>query len=345
MGKIYLQNLVRLGVPLEEIHGVDIQEEKLRAAQEEFSGATLSKALPKDVSECEFAIVATNTPGHHTVIESLVDRGMTGVILCEKPLGLNIEVVQKMRKFNEKVSIYTAFLMNFSPALLWVLDKMEKEDLILTEASVTWGKNRFRDSRPTPGDLEDESVHGAGIIHALCNINQRIREISISAVLTYPRFINEEAQKAAHRMDPSFPLEVNASTMVLEQISTDIGKVSVNIHSSFVSAKQERVVRAVLAKKDQPNLPQFAVELRFDEKGDSGSVDIVLLTELATKKVQAKTFACNKIKDQTIACLSVVHGKMVDPRLVPFEEAANAVAFTEAVLQSHRTQNWITIVS
>lgn len=361
MGTLYVAKALAAGIKPQDIVGVDIDPAKVAAAKEKFPSITVLNRTDEpamvsftgnryDEIECfpirhtDAAIVATNTPSHHKVLIDLMERGIKQ-IFCEKPLGLDMTAVDEIRDAMVKhgAQIYTAFLMNFSPALLHLIDKMRAENLVLTEGSVVWGKNRYGDKRPTPGDLEDETVHGVGILHSLCAVNQEIRRIDVTARLTYPKYASPEAQAKAHALDPSFPTEVNASTMAMEHILTDKGEVPCHLHSSFIGAIQTRRVTAVLSRADDPSQPVYSVEFNFDVKTDGKIVDQLTITTLDGNKVERLEFAADKLLDQAQAFIAAAQGGAVDPRLTDYNKAREAVAFSEAVLKSHRNDGkWVT---
>ena len=200
---------------------------------------------------------------------------------------------------------------------------------------MVWGKNRKGDKRPTHGDLEDESVHGKGILNQLIHINQVVRGSCVSGMLTYPKFTDSLSQGKAHELDTSFPLRVNASSMVLECIKTDRAEVACVMHSSFLYSHQVRRVSLVLSMKDDPLSPVYSVEMDFDVKtGIGGYEDQITITQLDGNKVEFLPFSSDKILDQTQAFIKVPTG-VIDPRLTQFEDAERAVAFSQAVFRSH----------
>lgn len=339
MGKVYINALKKLGVEEAEILGHDIDSVKCNEFKQKFPGVNCFPLLHEDVHEeaTSMAIVATNTPSHHKVIAELMSFGIRH-LLCEKPIGINMEAVEQIGTAIKETGakIFTAFLMNFSPSVLKVIEKMQSEDLIMTEGSVVWGKNRKGDKRPTPGDLEDESVHGVGILHRLAGVNQKIQELKVSAQLTYPEFVDPTAQAKAHSLDSSFPERVNATSMVLERIKTDVSETSCVLHSSFLYPHQIRRVSTVLSKQSDPLCPMYSVEMDFDVKTGIGGVeDQLTITTLDGNKVEFFQFACDKILDQTRAFLQAAKGT-VDPRLADFDEAKRAVAFSDAVMKSNQ---------
>lgn len=351
MGTLYMGKLLGMGVSPICLLGVDVDLCKVDAAAEKFPGVVFLNNTnqhvdggfytvgDEELETCviDAAIVATNTPSHHRVIIDLMECGIKQ-IFCEKPLGLDMMAVDEIRDAMMKhgTQIYTAMLMNFSPVLLHLIDKMRAENLVLTEGTVVWGKNRYGDKRPTPGDLEDETVHGVGILHNLCAVNQEIRQIDVMARLTYPKYASPEAQAKAHDLDPSFPTEVNASTMALDIVTTDKGEVPCHLHSSFIGAKQTRRVTAVLSQTDDPSQPVYSIEFNFDVKVDGKIFDQLAITTLDGNTVKYSAFTADKLMDQTRAFITAAAGGLVDPRLTNYNKAREAVAFTEAVLASHK---------
>jgi predicted dehydrogenase len=344
MGKFYLRQLQELDSAHQQIVGVDIDPEKVTAMRKSREGTEDHTCFRNNIQEAfddfgkfTVAIVATNTPSHHRVMIDLMKRGVRW-ILCEKPLGINMNAVNDVYDVMNitNTQIFTAFLMNFSPAIQYVMQRMQNENLVLTEGSVVWGKNRFGDTRPTPGDLEDETVHGMGILHTLCGINQEILQTHVAAQLTYPRYADVEAQAKAHALDASFPQMVNASTMAIEQIVTDKNIVLCNMHSSFILGSQVRRVTAVLSNGHNTDEPIYSVEFNFDVRTGNKSFDHVSITSLNGNIIENLPFDCNKLLDQTKAFIAVTNGGVPDPRLTSFTEARQAVAFSEAVIKSHR---------
>lgn len=331
MGTDYVR-LVQVGG--NSVVGIDIDPVKVEAAKKNFPEMVFSPH-PESIEDFDFdgAIVATNTPSHHKVLIDLMRRGVR-YILCEKPIGLHMAAVKEVEAVMKETGskIYTGLLMNFSPATLHVITMMQAANLVMTEGSFVWGKNRMPDKRPTPGDLEDETVHGVGILHALASVNQAIQQILVSAHLTYPVYASAEAQAKAHEFDPSFPMEVNATTMGTELIRTNLGDVPCSLHSSFILGSQVRRVTAVLAKASDPTELVFSVEFNFDVN----KADQVRITALTTNDVVVKDFPCDKLGDQTKAFLHAVFNGTEDPRLTDFTGAKQAVAMTEAILLSHK---------
>lgn len=337
MGIIYLKNLLSMGYQESDIIGIDIDPAKIEAAKEKFPGIIVLNQMDERVST---AIVCTNTPSHHRVIVELAERGVKH-IFCEKPLGMNVAAVNEIRDAITKTGtkVYAAFLINFSPVLKDLAELMERENLLITEGHVVWGKNRFGNNRPTPGDLEDESVHGVGVLHMLAGINQQIREIKVSGRLTFPKYVDEAAQAKARELDPTFPAidAVNASSMITEQVVTDRFEcLTFGIHSSFIMGTQRREVGVLLCSADDPRCPKYYAGMEFDIKTGEGKVaDRLTLTKIENNQIVVTEKACNKIIEETRAFLAVAADEEKDPRSTDFAEALMAVRFSDSVLRSH----------
>ena len=219
MGKIYIKQLINIGVDPESIIGIDIDDGKFdivrrdvpRAVNTEFVKSLPERPLNEfiNIFEIESVFLCTNTPSHHRLLVELMGYGITK-IFCEKPLALNMAGVHEVQKSKMRTgtNIFTAFLMNFSPALMHLIERMRAEELVLIQGEASWGKNRFYDSRPTAGDLEDESVHPTGVFHTLLHASeQQIDTIHVGARLSWFDYINQEVQEKAHEVDPYFPCE------------------------------------------------------------------------------------------------------------------------------------------
>lgn len=341
MGQDYIEKVAAHGN--HTIIGIDRDQEKLASVRAKYPEVELYDSFTVEATAgTDAAIVATNTPSHHTVIGELYRRGVTQ-FLCEKPLALTLQAVdEKIAPVTLNADIYTGFLMNFSPAIAKVQELMRNEELVLTEASVTWGKNRFGDKRPTAGDLEDETVHGIGIVHSIFGATQSIVEVEVVGFLTYPSFASPEAQQRAHALDPSFPVRPNASTMALERIYGVCSNASCVIHSSFVHPVQTRKVTAVLAKTKAADEVVYSVEMNFDQKVEGKIVDELVITKLANNTKEEFSFECDKLGEQTTAFLNAVqHKDLYDGRLTGFMDARAAVGLSEAILESMKTSQFV----
>lgn len=372
MGKYYINNMLEMGIEPTDIVGVDIDPDKITAAKAEFAkasefpgivylGSLFSNGDGKEgrylgrhptcvlhpytddlqyspVVCSEFAVVATNTPSHVRVIEELCELGIRH-IFCEKPLGMSVEETDQIERAVRKVNgqVYTAFLINFSPAVSKVLKMMEAENLVLSEGQATWGKNRFGDPRPSAGDTEDECIHGAELLKMFANVNRRVHHESVSARISYLNFLDEAAQAKAHEFDQSFPLKVDSSTFVVGRMESDVGPVNFLLSSSFLLGEQVRTVRLLLANRENPNQPRYAARLDFDMKRDDKIVDILQLTDIPRKKnLGEELLQGNKIHLQLAAFMEAIKGCGVDNRLTPFFRGRSAVCFTKAVQESHQ---------
>lgn len=338
MGDVYLRNLrEQLTVDAANIIGMDIVEENITKTRAKFLEIRLVNSFDEvNFSEITMGFVLVNTPSHAKVLIELMNRGVRH-LLCEKPLAMKLSSVSEIEKKAEETgsSVFIAHLMNFSPAVLHLQKKMQKEGLILTEGSVVWGKNRMGDARPTPGDLEDEMLHGRGILNQLVKINQTVEHRMVSGILTFPEFVNSDAQKKARELDISFPEHPNASTMVLEKIITNRTVANSILHSSFLYPCQTRRVSCVLSRKESPKVPVYSAEMNFDIKAKFGSVDHLKETELNVKQIKELEFPTNKILEQIRVFINVSLDGNPDNRLACLEEARSAVSFFEAVEKSH----------
>ena len=343
MGRHYIDNMQnKLGVDPARIVGVDIHQGRLVSLAEEFPAISFVRsridrplASFVDFNAIGSVFLCTNTPSHHRLLGELMESG-ANKIFCEKPLALNIYGVNDVRKAKMRTGshIFTAFLMNFSPAVMHLIERMRAEDLVLVQGDASWGKNRFYDSRPTPGDLEDESVHPIGVFHTLLHASQQeIDGIYVGARLSWLDYIDPEVQRKAHADDSSFPLVVNSSSFINEELRSASIPFPVLLHttSSYVMGKQVRRVCCTLAKRDNPIRPVLAIEFNFDTKEG----DVLEVTRLQEKAVEEMlNFRSDKVAAETKAFLNLVETGVRDPRLTGYLEARMSVKVTDAIMQS-----------
>lgn len=345
MGKNYIRQLIDIGVDPASIIGADIDEGKFDAIRKDIPQAadielvrTSSERPLKefvDVFGIESVFLCTNTPSHHRLLVELMEQGITK-IFCEKPLALNMDGVLGVQKAKMRTgaNIFTAFLMNFSPALMHLIERMLAEDLVLIQGEASWGKNRYYDPRPTAGDLEDESVHPTGVFHTLVHASrQEIDSIHVGARLSWLDYIDREVQAKANRLDPYFPLKVNSSAFITEVLRYPSVPFDVLLHtnSSYVKGKQVRRVECTFAKRDNPIRPYLATEMNFD----TPEGDVLECTQLQTKTVEERrVFKANKLAAETKAFLEFTRTGIIDPRLTDYLSARMSVKVTEAIVTS-----------
>jgi len=345
MGRIYINNLnEHLGIDQRQIVGVDINSERFTALSKEFpevefiySQADQPLAKFINFNEVGSVFLCTNTPSHHRLLVELMQNGIRN-IFCEKPLALNMEGVNAVRKEKLRTGthIFTAFLMNFSPAVMHIIERMRAENLVLIQGEASWGKNRMYDPRPTPGDLEDESVHPIGVFHTLLQASGlEINAVYVGARLSWLDYIDPEVQRKAHEVDPSFPLRVNSSAFINEEVHCSSIPFPILLHtsSSYVKGKQVRRVECTLAKHDNPIRPHLAIEFNFDTPAG----DILEITRLAERKAEEPlSFRCQKIAAESEAFLNFVESRTRDPRLTDYLEARMSVKVTDAIVESDK---------
>jgi predicted dehydrogenase len=344
MGQDYIAKLRELMFPINRIIGVDIAAARTYATEKKHPGIEVYHGLGDWLRDVKMAIVATNTPSHCQVVEKLLSVGV-GWVLCEKPIGMDVSEFRRLQQsINETgAQVFIALLSSFSEVLAKVIALMEKENLLVTEGSILWTKNRYGDPRPTTGNLKEETVHGVTILHTLCGIHQHIQEIRVAGALSYPHYTEPVAQQKARALNPAFPLKVNASTMVIERIRTDRTEVVCNLHSSFIQSDRTRYVTLILARVDDPLHPLYAVKLQFNIQHKDTEVDTLTVRRLATDSVKETQCSTDKLREQTSAFVTAALGGLPDKRLTPFSTAMNAIAFIEAVSASDREGRFVVV--
>jgi predicted dehydrogenase len=324
------------------IVGTDISTQRVKAFMKAYPWFQVRNSVSEIILlQPQQIIVASNTPAHKNNIDDIIN-GWGKSLLVEKPLAMTLEQVQAIEKRAKAawVEVYTAFLIAFSP----VISKLQEfmgDNFIVTYWQVDWGKNRIGNNRPTAGNLEDESVHGAHMAMFLTGLNQNIEKTTIHGVtLGYDTYVDDDIQRAAHARDASFPLHPNSNTAVTTTFQTSEGiEVSHNLRSSFVAPTQWRKITLTLANKKDPSKPRYAVEMNFDVKwGDS-----IVVYDLQNKSnlVLDELMPNNKLQAQLQAFIDTKTGT-IDPRLTDLDLALEMAKWTDAVVQSNEERKAIT---
>ena len=244
MGGYYANTLVaKCGCPNDDVVVFDRINERAQAVAKKY-GIAMSESLPADI---DAAIVAASTPSHHELVVQLAQQGVKH-ILCEKPLAQDTESLDHIVDNIGESRVYTALVINFSPALSALATIMNMSEIMLLEFYGRWGKNRGRASekRPTAGDIEDEAVHPIGTLLMLAKVQGgRIRRASVNAMAGWLPYANEESQRDAHEHDRSFPLRPNHSTSANIRLIGEGYAVQAHIHSSFLLGQETRVIGGV----------------------------------------------------------------------------------------------------
>ena len=350
MGALYKKILLNVfNISARNLLIFDIDQKRSLEVGMKF-GVNVASNLTELARKSDIVIVASSSPSHVSVMRRLIKNGVKK-IFCEKPLGMEEREVKDLLELAQanKVKICAAFLINFSAAIAKVVDIMKAENLVLREASAIWGKNRTGDARPTPGDLEDESVHAVQILRMLAGVNTQIQKTRVSGLLTYLSYTNSTAQKKAREIDISFPEVVNSSSFLTHVMTVRQGMyevdVPMSVQSSYVMAKQARCVYGVLAHIGNA-MPKYSFHVDFDVKHekDDGVNDVLTLTRLEDNNVQVFELSTNKIADEMSAFIEYVGNGSYDPRLTTIEEAVTSVSLSVAAEKSNaKSGQWIEI--
>lgn len=286
------------------------------------------------------AIVAVNTPSHMDIIVRLLQNG-TKHILCEKPLAMTPKEVRRIKRELEQypdARVYTALVINFSGAIERLRAMMTTSSLVPLEMSGSWGKPRLLDkiARPSAGDVEDESVHPIGVMLAL--INQGLRACTVRGNVGSLRFVKPGVQEAAHARDASFPLTPNHSTSAMMWFNG----VPLFVHSSFLLARQERLVRGVLGHESDRGTPTHSFEIEFDVRHEGGVADKLTIVDYAKgESVPPVFFGGDKLRLVAGSFLDAINGGPVDPRLADVNDAGLLVDIGTAIIESSRYEGAI----
>lgn len=343
MGTDYVKNLVKLGIEPSQLVVLDIKTERLNAASEQYPDIIAVPSLEEALTrKPKAAFVLTNTPFHYPIIKNLLSGGVANLFV-EKPLVWNLaELSQLETHLTPETNIFTAYLINFSPAVKRLIEFMQERGLIITEVRGLWCKNRTFDTRMTPGDLEDEMVHMERLALKLIGATQTVRKISVHASLSYLRYVNEKAQKEMRELDPSIPEKPNSSTLMGLYVETEyVPDIMVALESSFIAPEQKRLVHFVLGHTLEPDRVAYVGKFEFDTK-EGDRLTIVKAGE-KDGTVMEEVMPSNKLSDETRAFLESVSGIAHDNRLTNFQEATLSVRITQAAIESLRQGRRIAI--
>jgi predicted dehydrogenase len=351
MGRNYLRILIEdLGIHPEQIVLCDTDPERLMQALL-VSGALVGAKSTEDLaSKVDAAIVATNTPSHYSVIRCLAENGVRR-ILVEKPITQNAQELQKIRDLELKcdgLQISTALVIGFSPVRKILVDLIKNENLVLRDATGSWGENRGYDGEkhPTAGDRVDEFAHMLEFLLGLVRVHG-IHHVNVVSQIGYLRYVNDEAQNRMHDIDSSYPLLPDHSTKALLTavlkkgggLKEDGASLDMALASSFLEAEQVRIVRGTLVRIGT-DFPAYSFTAYFDEKtevnGVMQTVDRLVLTEVRTNEVRQFVEPCDKLGSLTRAFVEWVQGGERNELLADVEWAGYFVRLMEEIGESDR---------
>lgn len=323
MGKWYTSLLLQKeGFRQTDIAVVDHKDERLEDCRKQYpelaTYPNLEAALNKQIPATAF--VLTNSLSHAPIIGRLVAAGVKN-ILVEKPLVVDAQDCFALRPqvIQRQTKLVCGYLMNFSPALERLRQILEEKSLYVLGAIGSWGKDRVGDSRPTTGNLDDESTHVVCLMLAAVRFNQHIHSIRVHAVLDYLGYVNAEAQAEARQHDFAYPDQPVSTSQLALRVQTDVDAPRfLFARSSFVAFGQTRCVELQLGQK---RAVTHMARLSFD----TAEGDIFEFKQAGSKTLAERTVypGHNKLADQVHAFL--YSSPEADARLVDFERAAEMV--------------------
>lgn len=277
-------------------------------------------------------IIAVNTPFHLDMMQAFVANGGQH-ILVEKPIVLASQM-KDVGTIGAR-TLMTAWIIEFSPAIVELKNLMIAHGLKVMRAFVLWKKDRGADGRPTPGDEEDEWPHGVLVARRLVDFNQHVLNESVAGDLSHEPYVNQTEQLKAREADRSFPLYPGASTCGTVLLHTDkvVQRIRISGYSSYLGYQQERTVELLLTQDGVK--PSHKARLEFD----TAEGDILRFNTIGGKPQTEERHAFREDKAllQMKAFLDCASGvKDRDYRLVHRDEAVLAVRRTAAVIQSAR---------
>lgn len=342
MGQIYVKTLQSYGITGEGLIVVDKDPARLLGFKPPIQTFTeLDEALRDDTIKTAF--VLSNTNFHRDHITRILNAGVDHIFV-EKPLVFRSQELECITAaMRPQSKIFTAYLLNFSPAVGYLALFMKERGLDVLEVRGVWGKNRSFDTRMTAGDLEDEAVHMVQLALTLARQGMKIDEIIVSAMLSYLPYASSEAQAKGHAEDASVPLLPSSSTLASMRLYSKwmMPAVFCSFMSSYLSPFQTRFVDVVLGRHSDCVVTHVG-RMQFDTDGKDS---------LSLQQTGAKEFAMvehifpadGKIRDEVGAFLATTRGEQADPRLTEFKDAALSVKLTEAFLESGKDDSAISL--
>lgn len=331
MGKIYVGQLLKLGVPAPNVLVVDRLPERASASTVDYPGV---QAYGYFASALELqprtALVLTNTPDHLSVLMALVNVGVQN-IFCEKPVVLPQQREDLSRLLDRFHGVFcVGYLINFSPALQRLREFIRTMNLQILKIDGRWGKDRTKDRRPSAGDLEDETTHPLHTALALISGTQDIKSVRVRADLLHLPFVDAAQQQLQRQRDASYPTQPNSCSDVVLHVSVSSREIPVLIRSSFVSFEQERRIDVTLGDND--GNPSCIARLEFDVNGEDR-----LLTRMPGSTVlnEVREPGKEKLGDQLSAFLTHAAGGERHPLLTDATIGGLMVEIASAAFRSH----------
>lgn len=336
-GSTHTKKLLDFGVTPEQITLVDIDGEKLRSATENFGNVRTATSLQSALqTPPTIGLIMTNTADHLDVILQMHGVGVQHQF-AEKPLIAADQLTERqadVERIIHEVRPTTAYLMNFSPATLKIIELMDKEQLRVVQGFSYWGKNRINNNRPTLGDAEDELTHPLSLLQRLVAHNQTITRSHIKAVMPNLPFVNVQAQSAAHNRDATFPLEPNSSSglIVNNMVEGQDTPISLVNFSSFVAPRQHRAIELNLA--DASGTLRRGIVVEFDTPDG----DVLAIYDMQNSKTEPEVIIgkTDKIADNLGAFLQSVATGKIDPRLVNVQEAIHSIRMMQRAQEDNK---------
>lgn len=293
--------------------------DKCKVLQTLYPSAIIDTQIRQHVGTVAF--VLSNTPSHVSDITQLLALKYTHIFV-EKPLGLSYAETVQLSQRNDIKHIYVAYLMRFSGALHALRQWATAQQVSISHGHVEWGKDRTQEQRPSAGALEDESVHGMGI---LCDLFSDASLRHISAVLGFDPYVIASIQQKAHSLDASFPLMPSSSVSIQMQFEHNGVFSPASLCSSFLRLQRRRNLQATFRNSTQC----FQVEIDFDQpQGDHLRIFQQGAALLDTH------YPGNKIEQEITAFFAAVSGQ-VDARLTTFAQALKLLYYVECCKISH----------
>ncbi len=349
MGSLYLQKLKDEGIAEEQISATDVDPEKLEALQRKHPGISVGARMPGELPAGAKVFVVSNSPAHLSNLADLASLETPPAVLVEKPVLLPSQLKEhkeKIEKLAKNLSRgYAAYLINFSPAMEFLMNFMEAKQLSVMHGDGVWTKDRTGDSRPTAGNFEDEMTHQLAALLVLSRVNHTIKQESVLAILENMSFADKNAQAKLKELDRSVSLSPNSNAQLSVRLETEEREkpVILNMRSSFVSPDQKRSIEVLLSKGGEA--PEYAARITFDDPEHGG--DVLRIWSYPTKGAQPVQHVfsnADKLQLVTRNFLRAAKTGLRHPALKTLQEGIGMVQIAEAAEKSSESGSGFVLI-
>lgn len=339
MGTHYIDKLIQLGFPANQIAGVEINPDNLEKIRITFPGILITADAEKILEKKpNIAIVAVNSVAHLKVIELLMNAGVRKIFV-EKPLVYYDHELTVLNRYDNRW-LYTSYLINFSGIVEKLIKFMKEKRLVVMHSNSIWGKNWLAEKRAMGGDLEEETPHPLGVVTAVTSSCQKILSVDVLADFSSLQHVRDEYLEDARHINCAFPDSMNDATSASFTFYTDFGRIKAFMLTSFNFFEQVRRIEFCLGEKfAKAGVSKYKALLQFDlnsqtyDGAHQGNFDRLIVKNAETEEVIiTEEYRSDKLKEQLEKVLLAYAEEEHDPRLVNYDQAKWQVSLLQKAI-------------